>query len=1263
MTRAANPAQRSRIRGGRHWGGALLAVVTASVLAFTGGAAGAIPGSGGAQASEDVTEELWTAVRGTPPPVVEDSEPIIVPDEFRSFRLDRAGLEEVLEQAPMEEATADLAEASAQRTGAAGAAAPETLELALPRPDGDFERFALEESPIMEAGLAMARQDIRTYAGRSLDDPARTMRASITPLGFHASVRGPGGAWYVEPHYHLDQSLYASYFASHVSENPHGAFVEREDIPRDELHDHIDDLVAQAEEVAAGPEVQLRIYRLAMISDPTYATFFGGPVNVTAAKVILMNRVNQIYEDESAIRMLLIDDTEATNLNTNEELAGANGPCGGAPCFTTTAVSCTSATLTRNRIVLGQLVGADNYDVGHIILGRPGGGVASLNSVGGNAKAQGCTGLPNPVGDFFAVDYVAHELGHQFGSNHTFNGNQVNCSGGNRSGANSVEPGSGSSIMAYAGICGRDNLQPHTDPYWSQRSYQVIDAFVTSDRPAINEVQNASLRGFDTNGDSLRLRYDTAWSDPVVRGTNYTAAAIKAAIEGLPDWPAGGIVSVANWGGGGAPSDNGFQVTFGGTLAAQNVPMLQLAVTGGDGFVGDTAKGGPVDNQGHVVQATGNRAPVVEAPSAYTIPYRTPFALTGSATDADGDTVTYMWEQNNIGAVAVALANQVKTTGPLFRQFGTALDMARYDPQEYDNPGTNAVTTDPTRVFPDMEQILAGNTNARTGVCPDEVPATGGLSASLVDCLSEFLPTAAYPGPMNFRLTARDGNPGAGGIGSADTVVSLAAGTGPFLVTSQAEATALVGGSTQTVTWDVAGTDAPPIGTTTVRISLSDDGGRTYPHVLAESTANDGSAEVTLPTGGVERARVRVAAVGNVFFAVNDAEFSITAAPVVTNDAPGGQAVVQYSDRLDPTVTVTAVDPDSAGSALSAAATGLPDGLSLTVDTTSAGATLPGTRTWTVTGAVTAAPGDYPVTVTVTDESGTEGTTEFTVRVEPEDAALSLVGDTIVYVAPGATTAPVELRVSVLDSSRVPSFDDDDPGDITNATVDVSGGTTVLCADVTVAAIAADDATTGVATCAADLTAGTYEVTATAGGYYTGETTARLRVIAADGGALTGTGEVTASASAGTYAADPGSRVDVELSARYAPPTSPRLSGNVTVNLRSGGTAYRLRSTSLDALGTVRQTAAGVPCTSRPSTSCWGLGTLRATADLVDAGTGATVASGLELRVTVTDRGTPGRNDRLGVTVWDGATLVHSSSWDGARTIERSLTGGNLNVQ
>ncbi len=376
------------------------------------------------------------------------------------------------------------------------ALAPVTI--ALPAPNGSFQRFTLAQSAIMAPGLARKHLRIKTYAGRGIDDRGATIHADLSRIGFHASVRSPHGVWYIDPYYRNSQRRYVSYLARQVVDT-RGPFVERGPIGS----------APDGSDLRPGSTGdQLRTYRLALLTDPGYSTYFGGPDNVTPAKVALINRVSQVYEYDTSIRLQLIPNNDLLNLNTAAEMTGANGPCGGSPCYTAgQATSCTGSTLTRTRQVIGLLVGASAFDIGHIALGQPGGGVAQLAVVGGNNKAQGCTGLPTRVGDFMAIDYVAHEMGHQFAGNHTFNGTQSNCGGGNRNATTSVEPGSGSSVMAYAGICASDDLQRHSDPYWSEKSFDEITAYVSSAETNIAEVQMGVLTGFAADGQQFQLRY------------------------------------------------------------------------------------------------------------------------------------------------------------------------------------------------------------------------------------------------------------------------------------------------------------------------------------------------------------------------------------------------------------------------------------------------------------------------------------------------------------------------------------------------------------------------------------------------------------------------------------------------------------------------------------------------------------------------------------------------------------------------------------
>ncbi len=253
-----------------------------------------------------------------------------------------------------------------------------------------------------------------------------------------------------------------------------------------------------------------------------------------------------------------------------------------------------------------------------------------------------------------------------------------------------------------------------------------------------------------------------------------------------------------------------------------------------------------------------NTAPVVSPVANYTIPITTPFTLTGSATDAQNDPLTYQWEQNDNSTVsgASSVASPTKLTGPNWLSF--------------------LPTTSPTRTFPRLSTVLAGL--AVTG------PLPGGDTGANIEALSSVSRT------LNFRLTVRDNRPYVSGstIGQTqftDTTVTVSNAGGPFRVTSANTAgTSLVSGNNYTVTWDVNGTTAAPFNAANVKISFSSDGGQTFPTVLAASTANDGSEVIVVPASQTTTGRIKIEAIGNIFFDINDANFAVI--------QPGGPAII-----------------------------------------------------------------------------------------------------------------------------------------------------------------------------------------------------------------------------------------------------------------------------------------------------------------------------------------------------------------------------------
>jgi hypothetical protein len=390
-------------------------------------------------------------------------------------------------------------------------------------------------------------------------------------------------------------------------------------------------------------------------------------------------------------------------------------------------------------------------------------------------------------------------------------------------------------------------------------------------------------------------------------------------------------------------------------------------------------------------------------------------------------------------------------------------------------------------------------------------------------------------------------------------------------------------------------------------------------------------------------------------------------APVVGNDAPAGGAEVDYSDPLDPTVTVTATDAASPGSSLVAVASGLPAGLSLATDTTSPDATFPGTRTWKVVGAVTQAPGTYPVSVTVTNDAGTTGATSFALVVGPEDTEIGYEGDSIVFAPAGGTSGSVLLRATV----REP--EDGSPGDIRTATVSFVEGATVLCGPLAVVLLDGDP-TSGTAACTRPLDLGTHEVTILVGGNYAGEDDTFVEVLEPSTRHVTAAGRIITGSSGGAYAATTGSRQQFDFDVKYREPSDngkkkESLKGHIDIRFTSGGKSYRIRSDEPVSLGVDYADLDGAPCAGPTSPTCFGLGDLRASAKLIDVTKvkkkpkKVTVATGLTLRITVTDRAGKGSADSIGITLWNGTTLVFSSAWTGSETIERALEHGKVHVR
>ncbi len=573
---------------------------------------------------------------------------------------------------------------------------PSPIIITIPNSKGIFEDFSVKEASIMHPDLAAKYPEIKSYIGKGITDPTAVIRFSISPQGMHSmKLSGNTATEFIEP-YSIDKQTYTIYTRSEKS------------TISEKISCKVEENIQQAALKSITKNANdaiLRTYRLAISTTGEYTQFHGGTkLSAMAAINATMTRVNGIFENDFNVTMILI-----ANNDTVVYTDPSTDP------YTNSYNSQLQNTLTN-------VIGESNYDIGHVFV--KGGNNGNAGCIGcvcvDGRKGSGFTSRNIPQGDAFDIDYVAHEIGHQFGANHTF-------SFRNESTNAHFEPGSGSTIMGYAGITGATDVQQNSDPYFHFHSIEQV--------------------------------------------TNY----IKT------------------------------------TSCQTNT-------------------------------STGNSVPVVSAGPNYTIPKGTPFVLTGQASDADGDTLTYCWEQKDENNAVTTYPSATATNGVSFRSFSP--------------------TTVNSRYFPRLETIKSGATFWQWEAIP-EVSRT-----------------------LNFRLTVRDNKPGGGANNSDDMAVIVTNAAGPFLVNAPNINVNWVVGSNQSITWDVAETNTSGINANQVDIFLSVDGGNTYPINLATNVTNDGNHTIIVPNNVGLHNRIMVKGSNHIFFDISDVDFQISNGDTSDTETP-----------------------------------------------------------------------------------------------------------------------------------------------------------------------------------------------------------------------------------------------------------------------------------------------------------------------------------------------------------------------------------------
>jgi subtilisin-like proprotein convertase family protein len=377
---------------------------------------------------------------GSLPKMIRES----VPTESKLFRLDLIKFKQLLVNAPQDSQNS-----------------LSNLIIEFPNPEGELIQYRIYEAPVMEKELSDKYPDIKSYSGSNVNNPSETIRFSVTLFGLHLMCFNNESGAYLIDTYTKDLQNYCVYYKKNITDTT----IFRCGVEDVENSNKINEKALN--ETLRASDQNFRTYRLAIACTIEYSAYHVNAAGLNAgtlaqkkaavlsAMVVTMTRVNGVFEKDMSLRMNLVANNELVIFIDADNFSNTDS----------------NLLINESQTVIDANIGAANYDIGHTF-STGGGGLAQLNSPCTGNKARGITGRGAPVGDAFDIDYVAHEIGHQWGATHTQNNN---C---NRSASTAVEPGSGSTIMAYAGICA-PNVQNFSDAHFHAVSIAQMVGFIS----------------------------------------------------------------------------------------------------------------------------------------------------------------------------------------------------------------------------------------------------------------------------------------------------------------------------------------------------------------------------------------------------------------------------------------------------------------------------------------------------------------------------------------------------------------------------------------------------------------------------------------------------------------------------------------------------------------------------------------------------------------------------------------------------------------